>query len=162
VGADPKRSFGVGISNGGAMIGRLFQERPLGLAAAVQVSGEMAAVLRPACRQTPPILVIHGTDDPLVSYTGWLGQGSVPDYVAWLAALHGIFIPPNEVSMPNLAPFDGCTVDQLDYGPDVRLLRVNGGGHTWPSGNWLPRLGPVCRDIDGADTAWAWFKQWQK
>jgi polyhydroxybutyrate depolymerase len=151
-------NFGVGISNGAAMIGRLFHDEPKLLDAAVQVSGEMAAVLRPTTKTVPPTLVIHGTADPLVPYMGWSGQGSVPDYVTWLASLRAGLTVSTVTSLPNVAPFDGCTVDEIDYSSNVRLLRVNGGVHTWPSGNWLPGLGPVCRDIDGADVTWAWCK----
>jgi polyhydroxybutyrate depolymerase len=104
------------------------------------------------------VLVIHGTSDPLVSYTGWMNQGSVPDYMTWLAALRGFTGTPTMTMIPNNAPFDGCSVDRIYYNPDVQLLRVNGGGHTWPSGNWLPGLGAVCRDIDGADVTWDWCK----
>jgi polyhydroxybutyrate depolymerase len=54
-------------------------------------------------------------------------------------------------------------------GRDVVLYRINGGGHRMP-GSFpdarFPRmvnafLGPQNRDIDGAETIWAFFRKFQ-
>jgi polyhydroxybutyrate depolymerase len=43
----------------------------------------------------------------------------------------------------------------------VRLLRVEGGGHTWPGGaQYLPVawIGATNRDIDASEVIWRFFK----
>jgi polyhydroxybutyrate depolymerase len=47
----------------------------------------------------------------------------------------------------------------------VILIRLEGGGHTWPGGSqYLPErlIGPVCRDFDGTELIWAFFRRHSK
>jgi polyhydroxybutyrate depolymerase len=46
-------------------------------------------------------------------------------------------------------------------GTEVALVRLDGGGHTWPGGaQYLPALlvGRVCRDFDATRLIWEFFK----
>ena len=47
----------------------------------------------------------------------------------------------------------------------VELYRMNGGGHTWPSGiQYLPvrLIGPVNRDINGSETIWSFLSRFSR
>ena len=73
----------------------------------------------------------------------------------------------------SITPSDNRTIDTVSdstavlrtdwsdcEGAPVRLYRIDGGGHTWPSGSqYLPVrvVGEVTRDIDGAVEAWRFF-----
>jgi len=51
-------------------------------------------------------------------------------------------------------------VSGVDCTADIELIRIDGGGHTWPSGwQYLPerRIGKVALDFDGNATIWAFF-----
>jgi polyhydroxybutyrate depolymerase len=69
-------------------------------------------------------------------------------------------------ALPDAAPNDGCRVETFRHtkgahGTEVVLYRIDGGGHTWPDGKqYLPRklIGNVCRDINGTEVIWAFFK----
>jgi polyhydroxybutyrate depolymerase len=91
---DPGRVYVTGMSNGASMAGRQAVERAPRLAAIGQVAGtaspDVVAGAQPAC--PVPVLQIHGTADPLVSYEGGtvrgpLGRrrGVVLGVEAWLA-----------------------------------------------------------------------------
>ena len=61
---------------------------------------------------------------------------------------------------------DGCRLKKFTYakgkdGTEAVLLRIEGGGHTWPNGlQYLPEkfIGKVCRDINGTEIIWELFK----
>jgi polyhydroxybutyrate depolymerase len=47
----------------------------------------------------------------------------------------------------------------------VALLRLEGGGHTWPGGaQYLPAMlvGRVCRDFDATAVIWEFFRRHPK
>ena len=60
--------------------------------------------------------------------------------------------------LPDLDPFDGTRIEQTVYPngrnkTEVQLLRVEGGGHTWPGGKqYLPsrRVGKVSQDLNAS------------
>ena len=100
-----------------------------------------------------PVLQIHGTGDPCwpllaseegnpdytcTGITGW--RRTVEVSTGRWAEIDGCSSPPVEVDRPDLDPGDGTTVTEVSYpacagGAEVVLLRVNGGGHTWPGGS---------------------------
>jgi polyhydroxybutyrate depolymerase len=72
--------------------------------------------------------------------------------------------------LPDKDPNDGCRVKKLTHakgkhGTEVVLYRIDGGGHTWPNGlQYLPKkiIGKVCRDINGTEVIWEFFKMHPK
>jgi polyhydroxybutyrate depolymerase len=47
----------------------------------------------------------------------------------------------------------------------VILIRLEGGGHTWPGGlQYLPErlIGGVCRDFDATELIWTFFRRHSK
>ncbi len=169
---DPRRVYATGISNGGIFSHYLAAHLSARIAAIAPVVGGIAdppeAWLRP--EQPVSVLMLQGTRDPLVPYHGGavaFGRGKIIDTEEaarrW-AALNGGREPVREP-----LPADGkdrCGGLRTIYpggrdGSEVTLVRLDGGGHTWPGGaQYLPQLliGRVCRDFDATVLIWDFFK----
>jgi polyhydroxybutyrate depolymerase len=169
---DPRRAYATGISNGGIFSHYLAAHLSARIAAIAPVVGGIAdppdAWLRP--EQPVSVLMLQGTRDPLVPYHGGavaFGRGKIIDTEEaarrW-AALNGGREPVREP-----LPADGkdrCGGLRTIYpggrdGSEVTLVRLDGGGHTWPGGaQYLPELliGRVCRDFDATVLIWDFFK----
>ncbi len=130
---DATRVYATGFSGGGRMTSLLGCSLASRIAAIAPVSG-----LRfPApCSGTPvPVLTFHGLADPQNPYGGHApGRGaewseSIPDALAGWAARNGctgtavLDDPPGPLSTMH---YDGCA-----GGTEVRLIRIDGLGHTW-------------------------------
>jgi polyhydroxybutyrate depolymerase len=154
---DPKRIFATGMSNGGFMAHRLACELSDRIAAIAPVAGVLGvAVCKPT--RSVSILQFHGTADALVQF----GGGGLA------------LFPPVEAVMQGWAERDGCKkerelVDRVQdvtceryqgcpSGVDVELCRVDGGGHTWPGGPPVPRLGKTTTAISATERMWQFFK----
>jgi polyhydroxybutyrate depolymerase len=174
---DGNRVFATGISNGGFFSHYLAVNLSSRIAAIAPVSGGLPESLRERFHPENPVsvLILHGTADPLVPY----GGGDV----SLFGKKRGRLLPTEEAagkwadrngcrgelvegSVINADPRDGCQVRPFAYsgcreGTGVSLYRIENGGHTWPDGlQYLPKrmVGPVCRDIHGADVIWEFFK----
>ena len=169
---DPRRVYATGISNGGIFAHYLAAHLSARIAAIAPVVGGIAdppdAWLRP--EQPVSVLMLQGTRDPLVPYHGGavaFGRGKIIDTEEaarrW-AALNGGREPVREP-----LPADGkdrCGGLRTIYpggrdGSEVTLVRLDGGGHTWPGGaQYLPErlIGRVCRDFDATVLIWDFFK----
>lgn len=174
---DPKRVYVTGISNGAMMSYRLGWELSSKIAAIAPVAGAMPENLpeRPAPANPVSVLVISGTDDPLVPYKGGevhlynkeLGRVlSVPQSVEHWVRQNGCSTPPAISQEPDKDPNDGTTITREIYsqgrnGSEVILYSIEGGGHTWPGGfQYLSEkiIGRTCRDIDANEIIWNFFK----
>jgi polyhydroxybutyrate depolymerase len=118
-----------------------------------------------------PIMILNGTKDPLVPYDGGhiriLGGRSrgkilsTDETVRLFRKYNGCEAKPAVRTLPDRDPNDGCRVTVTTYGggragSEVRLVKVSGGGHTWPGGTqYLPAwlVGKVGRDVDGSKMA---------
>jgi len=151
--------FGAGHSNGAAMIQRLACETD-SLDAFAAVACGMPKQVREKCtgRRAIPALLIHGTEDPIVPL-----DGEVKASVATWVERDGC--PPMiETALPDLDPGDGTRVKLETYAPcrdgvEVRMYRVEGGGHDWP-GTAAPgplRAGRISRDLDASKAIWEFF-----
>ena len=174
---DPERVFATGISNGGLMSLRLLCEPGSPIRAAAAVTASLGARIADRCEPTPPrsLLLVNGTEDPLVPYDGGditlfgRSRGAVLSTDATLAHWREAMGCPAEASvdetLPDRDPDDGTRVRQVEWGPceggsRVGLVRIDGGGHTWPGGwQYLPELviGRTSRDVRGADLIWEFF-----
>lgn len=173
---DRRHIFGTGISNGGFMSFRLACDAADLFAAVAPVTATMPADLGPRCAPSAPVgvLVINGTADPLVPYAGghvramFSLRGEIwptDRTIAFWAKRNACEGAPIVRALPDRDSGDGSRVIELDYarcaGPRVRLLRIEGGGHTWPGGTqYLPAawIGTVNRDIDASEEIWRFFK----
>jgi len=160
---DPDRVYVTGLSNGAALAHRLACERADRVVAIAPVAGGNQLGVAQGCRPSKPVSVmqIHGTDDPVWAFDGRITDiqrsdkkmAPIEPTVADWAAVNGCDPTPTVRDMPDIANDDmhttrasytGCA-----HGGDVVLMRIDGGGHTWPSGDayFGERLiGPVTHD----------------
>lgn len=168
---DPRRVYATGISNGGIFSHYLAAHLAGRIVAIASVVGGIAdphdAWLRP--QRPVSVLILQGTSDPLVPYRGGsvaFGRGRIigtEDAARRWAALDGAG-PPREESLPGGGGRCGGLRTVYPGGRDgteVVMVRLDGGGHTWPGGaQYLPALliGRVCRDFDATRVIWEFFK----
>lgn len=170
---DPRRIYAAGISNGAVFSHYLAAHLSARIAAIAPVVGGIAdppdAWLRP--ERPVSVLILQGTADPLVPYRGGaiaFGRGRIVDTEdaarRW-ARLNGTAPEPRATVLP--APGkDHCGGLRLTYpdgrdGSEVVLVRLDGGGHTWPGGGqYLPEgiIGRVCRDFAATTVIWEFFR----
>ncbi|MCP4617186.1 MAG: prolyl oligopeptidase family serine peptidase [Bradyrhizobium sp.] len=178
---DPKRVYVTGISNGGAMTMTLVCKRADLFAGAASVVMNLTDQSANLCRSPRPVpmLMMNGTADPLVPYNGGRGTSRFAVDGFWSTAKTLGFWRKNNgcdakdaavTELEDTNRTDRSTVTRIDSncppGRDVVLYRVNDGGHRMPGSPdaRFPRLantflGPQNRDIDGAETIWAFFKK---
>jgi polyhydroxybutyrate depolymerase len=174
---DRDRVYATGISNGGMMSFRLACDLADQITAAAPVTANLSEALVARCApdRPVPLLILNGTDDPLVRWEGGeikvLRQTrgtvlSVDETVAFWQALNGCPDNPQIERLPDDDPDDGTRVQVDTYAPCNRgavitLVTVEGGGHTWPGGyQYLPAffIGRTSQDIDACDVIWAFFQ----
>jgi polyhydroxybutyrate depolymerase len=175
---DPDRVYATGLSNGAIFSQTLGMRLAPRIAAIAPVAGGIAAPLGERFAPAAPVsvLILQGTADPLVHYTG--GEirppGSDPrgavlpteETVRRWVEHDGCGRIPVETRLPDLDPGDDCRVTRLTYdgcraGTSVVLYRLEGGGHTWPNAEQrLPSsvVGRICRDIDASEVIWDFFR----
>jgi polyhydroxybutyrate depolymerase len=171
---DTSHLFVSGASNGGMMTLRMACDASERVAAGVAVIANMPADLN--CQPTQPVsvLLINGTDDPLMPWDGGqvqflrrtLGRViSAEATVTFWAEANGCRPDPVEDDLADADPTDGTRVRVERYldcqdGGRVGLYAVEGGGHTLPGGEqYAPRwlIGRVSHDMDGGQAAWDFF-----
>eukprot|EP00931_Biecheleriopsis_adriatica_P105627 TRINITY_DN80185_c0_g1_i1.p1 TRINITY_DN80185_c0_g1~~TRINITY_DN80185_c0_g1_i1.p1 ORF type:complete len:647 (-),score=107.28 TRINITY_DN80185_c0_g1_i1:28-1968(-) len=151
---DLQRVYCVGYSNGGRMCMRLASELENRFAAMAVVSG--LRFPKPNNATSPmPIVAIHGTEDRT---NPWKGSGRF----YWNEGV--------EEAFQRWVLFDNCTgnrsqtvismgvtlfsYDHCSQGAEMKLVRVDGSGHTWPGSTvWWNEtlLGPVFRQWSAND-----------
>ncbi len=171
---DTTRVYATGISNGAAMAHRLACDDADRFAAIAAVSGTNQAEAVPGC--TParaiPILQIHGTEDPCWGWDGAAGpcldDGESGRFVSVDASMDGWATrmgctgQPTEVALPDLTD-DGTTAARLTWpgcAAPLELIRIDGGGHTWPDGRQYlseEKIGRVSHDVAGSQVVWDFF-----
>ena len=147
--ADPARVVITGISDGGDMAAFAACALPGRFRAVVTVAASFMP--RVGCHQTR-IVAVHGDADPLDPYRG--GPDGRPGHPA---------IPSAASAIIAWADLGGCRTGTTDrVAPDivtttypcgVKLVTVNGGGHTWPGGAPVnPTLGVTTGEYDATAT----------
>ena len=178
---DPQRVYVTGASNGAMMSLRLGCELAHKITAIAPVIGSMPENLVTRCAPARPIplMMINGTDDPLVPWEGGyvhifrkkLGKIiSVPQTVDFWVARNGCSPDPQISMEPDTVPDDNTRVQKSAFGQctdgaDVVLYEVKGGGHTWPGGHqYLPEflIGKTSRDLNATITIWNFFNGYPK
>jgi polyhydroxybutyrate depolymerase len=177
---DPERIYSTGISNGAMMSYRLACELSEKIAAIAPVAGNVPEDIVPQCSPSKPVsvLVISGTDDPLVPWDGGHVTGpfgskklgkvlSVNDSIHYWIDHNNCNSTPEVTWLPDTDPSDGTLVwrevyGQGNNGTEVILYGIKCGGHTWPDGlQYLSKIiiGKTCRDINANEIIWEFFKQ---
>lgn len=175
LGSDPARVFATGVSSGGSMALRLALEQPGRYRAVAAVVANIPAPQNFQCRpaaQATSVLIMNGTEDPLVPYAGGeisllglfykggpiISSGASAQYLADWAQLAG----PARTSTHTVA--GGVRVEQQRWQRpgvplEVELVTIHGGGHGLPQPYARrPRLlGPSPMAPDGPAMIWAFF-----
>ena len=178
---DAGRVYVTGISNGAMMSLRMGWEASDKVAAIAPVAGTMPEVSCEKCApQRPvPVLLISGTEDPLVPWGGGdvhfgrrtLGKVLSADRTIEFWMKHDGCAEKAEVTrLPDADPADGTQVRCETHGggeegSEVVLYAIEHGGHTWPGGEQYLRerfIGKTCRDIDACEVIWEFFKKHER
>jgi len=153
---DPSRIYVNGMSNGGGMTFLLSCALSERIAAVGMVAGAYSLPWE-ACNpeRRVPAIVFHGTADPIVPYQG--AYQDTPGWVARLAKENGCDLEPEALTA------DGSVsgVRYTNCEAEVIFYTIEGGGHTWPGGGYLPAIltGPTTRDIDASQRMWEFFQE---
>jgi polyhydroxybutyrate depolymerase len=173
-GIDRTRVYATGISNGAIMSFHLACAIPNKIAAIASVAGSMPAADAERCANGPvmPVLMLHGTADPLVPYggghVGFAGFPSrdvlpVESTVAFFATRGGC--KGGKATTKLFPDVDRVAAQGCPPAAAVELYRIAGGGHTWPGGRqYLPErfIGPTNREIDATKTIWSFFARFRR
>lgn len=167
---DDKRIYATGISNGAIMSYRLACELSERIAA-------VAAVAPPAVPNPCPffgsvsIMQINGTADPAVPFNGGKGGGIIgKNFMAQSAqGIINFWLKGNDCAASQSVTYQKGDAACITYGPcgggaEVVLCKIEGGGHTWPSGKqYMPesKVGPVSYDLS-FDQIWEFFRNHYK
>jgi polyhydroxybutyrate depolymerase len=172
---NPSRVFSTGMSNGAQMSSLLGCRLSDRITAIAPVSGE--EFLEPCDGSPVPILAFHGTEDPILPYTGGgLNATRIADTYFWKGNLPAGLPEPMgiDASMQLWAAHNGCdpAFDSERVAPHVLrrtwqhcdaetvLYIVGGGGHSWP-GIRVPQhegsLGRATTEIDATDLMFRLF-----
>jgi polyhydroxybutyrate depolymerase len=162
----------LGYSNGAGMALRYAAERPDMVRAVVAVAGQLARdpAVRPSARV--PLLVVHGTADPVTPFDNGLADTpdrgprdptptlSTPDTVAAFVSMASGAVTHSGPEEVDPDPDDETRVSTerwVDEEGTVAVLRaVVDGGHTWPSARGKfsgGGFGPISQDIDASADA---------
>lgn len=169
---DRGRIFSTGISNGGFMSMRLACDAAETLAAVAPVTAVLSEKLGARCAPSRPvaIMIINGTEDPLVPWTGGMvkvlgvSRGAVwsaeRTFERWLE-LDGCSGRRGDGARTDNDPADKTAVvvhrERCRGGVEVRLYEIQGGGHTWPGGVAYANerlAGRVSQELDASEEIW--------
>jgi polyhydroxybutyrate depolymerase len=171
---DPGRVFAIGISRGGQASYFLACKMGERIRAIAPIAMPLPAFLEDDCRRGPPVgmAIFNGTEDPVVPYDG--------GGITLFRQQRGRVLS-TDATVRLWRARNGCsdesesqTIDEADdatrvirtawndcaAAAAVVLYRIEGGGHTWPSGGrYLPQtvVGRATREIDAAIEAWSFF-----
>ena len=171
---DVSRIYATGYSDGAFMDFRLGCQMADRIAAIATVGAVLPASLQESCSnwswRAVPLLMMNGTDDPMVPYRGRL-SGSV-----------GFNLLPARESLKEWAKINSCgqkperttiapktpggletrveTYSDCKDGASAVLYSIEKGGHTWPGGEqFIPVrfIGKTNDDIDASELIWNFF-----
>lgn len=176
-GIDDKRVYATGISAGGFMAVILAQRLAHKIAAVAPVTAQLDLASRGKTPQHPiSVMIINGTKDPVVPYHGGdvklFGRGasrgkilSTDETIEQFRVHNRCSSTASVTALANTHLFDGSRAEVKKYsggtnGTEVVLVKVIGGGHTWPGGKqYLGKslIGPVCRDFKASELIFDFF-----
>ena len=149
--------FSTGMSNGGFISAALACVAADLVAAVAPVAGVLGATAN--CGEPVPMLQFHGTNDFVVPYApGIISVTGGP--FAGIEAIMASWGEQNRCDgeravtavseSVELVEFSGCAAPTGHY-------VVNGGGHTWPGGPAVERLGLTTQEISASELIWEFF-----
>jgi polyhydroxybutyrate depolymerase len=167
---DAQRIYATGMSNGAIMAYRLASELSDRFAAIAPVSGSVGTdIIQP--KGPVSVLHFHGTKDEYIPFTGGRGEKSitgtnfrsVDDSIQMWVMANGCDESPRADTLSQND--DETTVTRKtyangNYGSEVVLVMIEGGGHTWP-GRKSPSttLGKSAMNVSANDLMWEFFQK---
>ena len=152
------RIYATGMSNGGFFSFLLACQLSQKIAAVASVTGSMTNETYQNCKPSKevPVLQIHGTDDPIVTYNGNSSIGSIgiePVLSYW--KLNNYCGEPNISELNDSNPNDNFYVQRVLFdngvnGSTVDHYKVFGGEHVWFMED----------DINSSELIWEFFSQY--
>jgi polyhydroxybutyrate depolymerase len=170
--ADPNKIYITGISNGGFMTTRLACQLHHRIAAIAVVAATLDVGEGYDLTKPMPVMYIHGTTDPIVSYKGGKLFGrrvfSHDDVIKKWVAMDNCDPKPIVTNIPDVA-HDGTSLVKEEYHNPKNNLKVisytvNNGGHTWPGGwQYFPKfiVGKTTHNLNACETIWEFFKPYK-
>jgi polyhydroxybutyrate depolymerase len=177
LGVDPRRVFAAGVSNGGSMALRLALEHPQRYRAVAAALANVPAPQNFQCQpvaQPPSVMILNGTEDPLVPYAGGeinllglfykggqvISSTASAQYFADRSAIAG------KPQLKQTQTAQGSRVEHArwqaaDGRTEVELVTLHGAGHVLPQ-PWARRprlLGPAPVEPNGPALIWAFFER---
>jgi polyhydroxybutyrate depolymerase len=176
---DPRRIYATGASNGGEMSYRVAIELGDKIAGAAAFIANMPTQNEcKATTQPVPMMLMNGTDDPLMPWSGGVVAGDAGEVLSTQATLdYWLKVNRSDIrrresqplANPNLT--DKSSITETRYpaglqGAEVLFYQVEGGGHAMPSIAYpVSRIaqrrviGMQNRDVEGAEVAWEFLKR---
>jgi polyhydroxybutyrate depolymerase len=175
---DATRIYATGLSDGGFMDVRLACTMADRIAAIAPVGAGMPKNLSCLPSHPMPVMMINGTDDPVVKYNGGHYKGaeyadsqgggiaflSTEDAAKYWAKLNNCATKPEKTKLPakekggmktEVNTFEGCQQNS-----QVVLYSVDGGGNTWPGGEQYMSekvVGKTSNDFNANQVMWSFF-----
>jgi poly(3-hydroxybutyrate) depolymerase len=139
----------VGYSRGARFCSRLLSELSSFISAAAMVGGVRFPLRNNATRPVP-LIAFHGTQDPVNPYQGnghWYWHSSVESVIRKWARFNRCRRRLWKALNTSIAQSQHTSCSEE---ADVVLVRITGGGHTWPgsSFHFVQSLGKVTKEID--------------
>ena len=176
---DQDRVYATGISNGGFLSIRLGLDLSNQIAAIAPVTAQIEEVNANKSPELPiSIMIINGTDDPLVPYNGGcvvlatlnsdVCRGeilSTDETIDKFLDFNNCPDPTKTQTFINTIRSDNTSVEITRYencpqGTETVLVKVIDGGHTWPGGaQFLPQVlvGRMSREINASEMIFDFF-----
>ena len=158
-GADPKRIYVTGMSNGGMMSHRVAVEAGEKLAGAAPIAGALNSPLQKG--PPVPIIMIHGTADEHVLLAGGQPKQTLAGPRIDRSMQDGIdfWRERNQASATPQTKTEGrLTLTTYPGKNPVATAIIEGEGHTWPGGRaGSPRGDRPGSDVSANELMWAFF-----
>ena len=159
------RVYSTGMSNGGFMSYQLACELSDRIAAIASVTGSMNLGWFNSCNPSHPmpVMEIHGTLDPTVSYNASIFTESIPNIMDFWVNFNNCNNTAIVTNIPNANTADGCTAEHQIWengsnGVAVEHYKIIDGEHSWP-GALFPN-GVTNQDINAAEKIWEFFNNY--
>jgi len=178
--ADPARIYLTGLSNGGMMTLRMGIEHSSIFTAIAPVIANIPVNISSSVPASPlSILIMNGTEDPLVPWKGGSVRVFGKEYgevlstdktVEYWVKYNNCNTNPSITELPDKDKCDHSTVKVSVYGEgkegsEVILYEITGGGHSFPGSPVPDRpsiVGYKNKDIKAPEIIWEFFKKHKK
>jgi polyhydroxybutyrate depolymerase len=168
---DFSRIYATGYSNGGQFSFYL----------ALKLSNRIASVASVASSMSYNLITEESTPSRKVSVLNIIGDSDgffpkkgnelfppITGVTDFWARINGCCAKPDSIQLDDVDESDNSIVTLFEYpncnlNTEVELLLVNGGGHTWPGGGfvplWVSDVGVRNNDINASAEIWKFFKR---